>query len=87
MQFEIGKQYRITDAQGVSIICECRPVQYMQDLALHPMPSYLVGFYSMLPALKCADVIAGLSNGCLALCVEMSGGQANGNAGTDRTAN
>ena len=87
MQFEIGKQYQVTDAQGVSIIFECRAVQYTQDLILYPMPSYLVGYYSMLASIKCADVAAGLGNGCLALCVEMSGGQANGDARTDRTAN
>ena len=71
MQFEVGKQYQITDAQGVSIIVECRAVQYTQDLMLYPVPSYLVGYYSMLASIKCADVAAGLKNGCLALCVEV----------------
>ena len=71
MQFQVGKQYQITDAQGVSIIFECRAVQYTQDLTLYPMPSYLVGYYSMLASLKCSDVAAGLKNGCLALCAEM----------------
>lgn len=87
MQFEVGKQYKITDAQGVSIIFECRAVQFSPDPVLCPMPSYLVGYYSMLASIKCSDVIAGLGNGCLALCVEMSGGQANGDARTDRAAN
>ena len=71
MQFEVGKRYQITDAQGVSIIFECRAVQYTQELVLYPAPSYLVGYYSMLASLKCSDVAAGVKNGCLALCVEV----------------
>lgn len=71
MQFEVGKQYQVTDTQGVSIIFECRAVQYTQDLILCPMPSYLVGYYSMLASIKCADSVAGLSNGCLVSCVEV----------------
>lgn len=68
MQFEIGNQYRITDAQGASIICECRAMPYSLELYLFPLPSYIVGYYSMTVGLKCADVIAGLGNGCFKLC-------------------
>lgn len=69
MQFEIGKKYQIADAQGVAIIFECRSVQYTNELVLFPSPSYFAGYYSMHSSIKCADVIAGLANGCLALCV------------------
>lgn len=72
MQWEVGKRYQITDAQGTSICFECRAVQYTQELVLYPAPSYLVGYYSMLSAIKCADIAAGLGNGCIALCVEVA---------------
>ena len=72
MQFEVGRKYQITDAQGTSICFECRAVQFSEHPALYPTPSYFVGFYAMHASLRCADVIAGLANGCLVLCVEVS---------------
>ena len=72
MQFTVGKKYQITDAQGTSICFECRAVQFLVDPVMYPTPSDFVGFYSMHGSLRCADVIAGLANGCLALCVEVS---------------
>ena len=72
MQFTVGKKYQITDAQGTSICFECRASQFSDVPVLYPTPSYFVGYYTMHASLKCADVIAGLANGCLALCVEAS---------------
>lgn len=75
MEFEAGGQYQITDAQGMSIVVECRELAYSKEKVLYTMPSYLAGYYHCTAHLRCEDVVAGLSNGCLALCAQMSGGR------------